>query len=545
MTPEIFRENVMGDIIEFLKTGIEDGDRLLLKSNTKKSIAKANSVTKVASDLTMVTPVGVSSAVSRDAALMVAKALERRNVAMYQMLFSAYSITNASDGISHLQQFHTNLDVDKMSLDRFMDMMDGIEESSAYTYVSQSQISYIHEQYKAGMNNAPESDINESSLMGYKQIQSYSGPRVIAVQEVRGGYPEYHNSDVLPDPSRYYYPGDDNFDDALNLQNSADRRETEMGKAEREMLNYQQRERQNQAQNQIAKDRLDFERTKNMQDRAYRNTAFDYQKAHDKERDDYERQRDEYTRQRDDIRDRQYNDKMRQSGSQQRSNAIQNMLLPSDVKKANEMQPSLMVVNFYYCDEDRDMGIAEQFVCGVKSKLYLVDSELMCNKIITKNADADILLSIIKVSTGEISFAKDFLLAIDNAKIDALSKSKKKSGSALFRALEKRSLKSKIRKSLRANNCYKNVAALVVSMEEVEQIRKYNNVDVMDPKVIVPMMDKFALLYFVVVDEVSEAVYLMISGSYDYEVYSFTSLEREGGDANYKKIVNLMTKLNR
>ena len=540
MTPEIFRENVMGDIIDFLKTGIEDGDRLLLKSNTKKSIAKANSVTKVASDLTMVTPVGVSSAVSRDAALMVAKALERRNVAMYQMLFSAYSITNASDGISHLQQFHTNLDVDKMSLDRFMDMMDGIEESSAYAYVSQSQISYIHEQYKAGMNNAPESDINESSLMGYKQIQSYSGPRVIAVQEADGrGNPTFNKNFVGDNPlTDAHMPGGDNFNDYLQLQRLADNREIERAKAQQARNNYDQKERQIEAQKQNAEDGLKFEKTKHDDDREDRKAQLDYQKTHDKERD-------EYTRQRDDIRDRQYNDKMRQSGSQQRNNAIQNMLLPSDVKKANEMQPSLMVVNFYYCDEDRDMGIAEQFVCGVKSKLYLVDSELMCNKIITKNADADILLSIIKVSTGEISFAKDFLLAIDNAKIDALSKSKKKSGSALFRALEKRSLKSKIRKSLRANNCYKNVAALVASMEEVEQIRKYNNVDVMDPKVIVPMMDKFALLYFVVVDEVSEAVYLMISGSYDYEVYSFTSLEREGGDANYKKIVNLMTKLNR
>lgn len=538
MTPEIFHENVMGDIIEALRTGIEGGDRLLLRSNTKRSIFNASSVTKVASDLTMVTPVGVSSAVSRDAALMITKALERRNVAIYQMLFSAYSITNASDGVSHLQQFHTNLDVDKMNLDRFMDMMDSIEESTKYSYVSQSDIAYIAEQCRARLNVVPEDDINKSSLMGYKQIQSYSGPRVIAVQEVRDGYPEYHNSNVLPDPSDYYYPGDDKFGDALNLQNAADRRETEMGKAEREMLARQQQDRQNKAQNKIAGERLSFEIGKSKIDKKHRGDLFDYQKKRDKESD-------EYARQRDDVRDTQYYQKMRQSGSQQRGNAIQNMLLPSDVKKANEMQPSLMVVNFYYCDEDRDMGIAEQFVCGVKSKLYLVDSDLMCNKIITKTADADVLLSLIKVSTGEISFAKDFLLAIDNAKIDALSKSKKKSGSALFRALEKRSLNSKIRKSLRANNCYKNVAALVISMEEVDQIRKYNNIDVMDPKVIVPMMDKFALLYFVVVDEVSEAVYLMISGSYDYEVYSFTSLEREGGDANYKKIVNLMTKLNR
>lgn len=136
-------------------------------------------------------------------------------------------------------------------------------------------------------------------------------------------------------------------------------------------------------------------------------------------------------------------------------------------------------------------------------------------------------------------------MAIDNAKIDTLAKSKKKSGSAVFRALEKRALKSKLRKGLRTNNYYKNVAALVISQEEVEQLDKYNNVNVMDPKVMVPIMDELALMYFVVVDEVSESVSLLISGSYEYETYTFASLEKEAGDTNYKKIVNLMTKMNR
>lgn len=528
MTPEIFHENVMGDIIEFLKTGIESGDKLLLKSRSKNSIAKFSSATKAASDLTMVTPVGVSSAVSRDAALMVAKALERRNVAMYQMLFSAYSITTASDGISHLQQFHTNLDVDKMNLDKFMNMMENLKESSTYAYVSPSQVNYITEQYRSGMNVVPEDDINESTLLGYRQVQSYSGPRVIAVQEATpDGFPDYKNSIAGTNSGAQYQPGDKNFGDALNSQKLSDARETERAKAFRDKLSRDQRDKQNDEINKFNRDSLQFQKDKHADDRSDREADRQYRKG------------------RDSALDRQFDRKMSQYGSQQRNNQIQNILLPSDVKKANEMQPSLMVVNFYYCDEDRDVGIADQFVCGVKSKLYLVDSDLMINKILSKHADADVLLSIIKVTTGEISFAKDFLLAIDNAKIDALSKSKKKSGAALFRALEKRSLKSKIRKSLRSNNYYKNVAALVVSQEEVEEIKKNNNIDIMDPKVMVPMMDKFALMYFVVVDEVSEAVYLLISGSYDYETYSFSSLEREGGDTNYKKIVNLMTKINR
>ena len=65
----------------------------------------------------------------------------------------------------------------------------------------------------------------------------------------------------------------------------------------------------------------------------------------------------------------------------------------------------------------------------------------------------------------------------------------------------------------------------------------------MKPNVIIPIMEKLNLLYFVVVDTTAETLYMLIDGETEYEAYSFTALERDASDTSYKKIVNLITKM--
>ena len=65
----------------------------------------------------------------------------------------------------------------------------------------------------------------------------------------------------------------------------------------------------------------------------------------------------------------------------------------------------------------------------------------------------------------------------------------------------------------------------------------------MNPRVVVPIMEKLNLLYFVVVDNTAESVNILTDGETEYESYSFTALERESGDAAYKKAINLITKI--
>lgn len=217
-------------------------------------------------------------------------------------------------------------------------------------------------------------------------------------------------------------------------------------------------------------------------------------------------------------------------------------LISSEVKKANEVVPTLMLVNTI----DPNTGVSMQSVIGVKSRIISVPANEMTGRIVAHFENTNYLLKFIKLTTREISFLKDFIFAIDSAKLDAINNSKKGSSSALFRALERRSQGNEIRRMAKTDKqLAKAISTLVLSQEDVENLKKDNNIDVEIPKVIVPIMRKLNLLYFVIVDESSEIVKIFIDGSDSYEEYTFAALDKESKDDSYKKVINLMTKMTR
>ena len=471
---ESIHETVVADILETIKDGVHLVDGVVKPKSA--NVRMSSSLARATSGLTLVFPVVITNTLPIETASMIAKAIERKNVSMLQMAFSAYNITNAPDALEHLAKFHKNLKLGHMSLDDFMDTMEMLDESTTITITDKNA---VNEDCKRNINFVLKPSINEKSLMSFKESTVYGQTYVTEARK-------------------------DSY---------------ESRKVNADLLSRLQKERQHK------EDRADVAA----------------KLAVDKERNAISRDKNDIDRDKLDLDSRkalgQASDQMRQYYASQ--------LLPSDVKKANEMQPSMMLVNFYVNDADRDLNIAQQAVCGVKSKLYAVDSSDIINKIITKHIDSDIVLKLVKVSSREISFVKDFLLGIDDAKLDSLSKSRKGSGSRIFKALERRALKGKIRKSLRLENSAKAITSLVISSEEAEDLKKYNNIDVMQPRVITPIMEKLNLLYFLVVDSTSEAVHMITDGDDEFESYSFTALERESGDSSYKKVINLMTKIAR
>jgi hypothetical protein len=223
---------------------------------------------------------------------------------------------------------------------------------------------------------------------------------------------------------------------------------------------------------------------------------------------------------------------------------IGNNLLSTDIKKANELTPTMMVVNFIK-ETPNGPAIPSQVIIGVKAKLYEVEPMDVVNKLITKHVDNNLLLKLVKVSTREISFVKDFLLAIDDAKLSALSKSKRGSANKLFKVLERRAIGGKIRKSLKLNDYTMAISSLVISQEEAEELLK-NNIDVSNPKIIRPIMEKLNLISFAIIDESSESVrFIFDTGDDVYETIPFNKLEREQKDGMSKKVINLMAKMYR
>lgn len=222
-----------------------------------------------------------------------------------------------------------------------------------------------------------------------------------------------------------------------------------------------------------------------------------------------------------------------------------NQLIPSDVKKANELVPTMLTINFVSTANGEPIALSD-IVIGIKAKLYPLDSLDIINRITIKNQDNNGFHKFIKATTREISFFKDFIFAIDRAKVDALSQSKRGSSSKLWKVLERRSSKSKIRRAFGMTNDASAISTLVISKEEVEYLKKTENINVEDPRVMRPIMEAYNLMGVVIVDEVQEiASFMFDSGDDMYEQVSFNNLEREANDGSSKKIINLMTKLAR
>ena len=155
------------------------------------------------------------------------------------------------------------------------------------------------------------------------------------------------------------------------------------------------------------------------------------------------------------------------------------------------------------------------------------------------------MLNLVKVSTREISFFRDFLFAIDKAKIDALSQSRRGSSSKLWKVLERRAIRSKLRRALSLKNDATAITTLCITQDEVEFLKKTEYFDVENPKIIRNIMDAYNLMGFVIADESLEiAKFIFDSGDDVYETITFNNLEREQKD-NTKKIINLMSKMNR
>lgn len=495
---ESIHETVVADIFDTIKDGIQLVDGVVRPKTA--SVRKSSSLARATSGLTLVFPVVITNTLPIETASMIAKAIERKNVSMLQMAFSAYNITCATDAIEHLEKFHKNLNLSHMTLDDFMDTMETLGESGTISAADQRAIT---EDCKHNINYVLKPSVNENSLMSYVESMVYGQTHILEAKPANGQVSDDMAARLAYDQVAH----DEDLDEK--------KRQFNLNRADRQAnwrADYAERVRSRKNSDKINQDKNDIARAKNDIDRD--RLDLDSRKA------------------------------LGQASDQQRQ-YLSNQLLSSDVKKANEMQPSMMLVNFYVNDKDRDLNIAQQAVCGVKSKLYPVDSADILNKIITKHIDSDIILKLVKVSSREISFVKDFLLGIDDAKLDSLAKSRKGSGSRIFKALERRAIKGKIRRSLRIENSAKAITSLVISSEEAEELKKYNNIDVMQPRTVIPIMEKLNLLYFLVVDSTSEAVHILTDGDGEFESFSFTSLERDSGDSSYKKVINLMTKIAR
>ena len=225
---------------------------------------------------------------------------------------------------------------------------------------------------------------------------------------------------------------------------------------------------------------------------------------------------------------------------------FRNQLSLGEVNKANELMPTTMIVNFT-TKNDGPSGSTYHTttgIIGIKAKLYPVDAMDICNRISSKYTDSNNLFNIVRASTREISFFKDLAFAIDKARLDAVMMAKESNNAKIFKMLERRANKNRFSSLLKKNDA-SPITSLIISQEEVEYLRKYHSLDMEKSYVTRKVLEGYNLMDIVIADESIEvAKFLFDDGDGVFETLSFDSLEKEAKDSSYKKVVNLMSRLN-
>lgn len=508
-TTQMIHETVIKDIVDVFHD-LKDSDEIQMMMN-KKDGKSIRSIAKSSSNLILTFPVLCSNTLGIETAGMVTKAVERKCVTMLQLLFNALSVAEGpTDAFEYLKTFHTNMA--KMNIDDYIDAMEKITSESSN--IPADQLKTIFELFREDMKNLNytlEDSIEETSLAQYM------------VSAANSSFP-YHvsvNEKYTPKPGnggkgrggRGYQPNglsslaDMVVDDDSTIGGGA--------------------VPQYDLPLQVGSEPLKGAATRGPKIASTTTTTTTTTKSissADSAGLSAKTARDIAGAEKDHME------------------FFHKQLIDTDVKKANELQPTLMVVRVVVSDKGAT-PIAQQFVVGVKAKLIPMDSFDIIQRIQVKNDDHKGMLKFLRATTREISFFKDFVFAIDRAKLDAMAYSKNSTYASIWKMLERRSVKGSVRNGFQMRNDATRIASLVISQEEVEYLKK-SGVDIDNGNVARVIIDAYGLLSFIIVNESLEVVrFLFDDDSNIFEDISFRNLERESGDKDYRKIVNLMAKM--
>jgi hypothetical protein len=557
---EYFHESVVRDVVDVL-TSMKDFDEVQFINNAKAN-RSFKSITSATKDLILTFPVMVSTDIEPDNAIMIAKAQEKKMASLLHILFTAISVDNNEDVFDYVKKFHSNMGSMSGSLDDYIDSMDRLATAYGEAYEQTMKIDHavlnsVLEDLKESNYVLPD-DVKESSLESYKIIPGYAtGRNDMIINEAK---PRNNNFNDLATQNNYNGNSKNvNADTYKEFGRGSAEKVDSMYNVNRGGVGYvgtQDNSRttinhnyadewETRTRDQLANlDAMEKIGTLTAQDKAKRETLR-------RELNDYlNNKRDSLKLQGQNYTDRYNKNAMERNLDMAKymadmTKAHNAVVLNNEYKKANELQPTMMVINFMkHSDENGDF--INTAVIGIKCKIYAVSSADICNRVSGKLEDKSVLTNFIRATTNEIAFFRDFLFAVDRAKFDAKSYGKRSTSNKMWKVLERRSIKSKFRRSLKMYNDATAITTLVLSENDNEYLKKTSSIDLLNVAAARKILDAYNFMCIVIANQSTEvASFLYDTGDDTYEMIPFSGLEREASDNSYKKMVNLMSKIAR
>ena len=489
------------------------------KNNRSETYLDRSSISRATKDLVASFPVLCDDSISSSTAAMITKACERNSLTMLQLLFSSAYLQGRS-GREVLSQWHNNMDTD-YGMDELLDIMRSFDESSSLNTIAINQaireFGPVYSQFINDTRTYPASSFSENSINSFEvDLGASGGFDVRQIHEARDKKDDWSKS-------------------AAQIANDIMEDRDKLDQQSKTATSLSQRSKNNLD---IAKFAMQHAFDVSSSNRNYQ---FNYDREEQRKKE--AEKEFNYRTKRDDMK---YDMDM----TKQNYEYLTHQLVSSDVKKINELVPSMLILQFDAVNADggpnKEYRVLKNAIIGVKARLIPCDSFEIVDHIRSIEKTKVSLLNFFRATTNEISFARDFIGAVDQAKIEAKQNSKLSKTSPIWRALQNRSNKS-VMNRLRKNkaNDASAITTLVVSSEVVNILKKDYNIDLNVPAKAKYVMEQYNLLCLVIVDEQTQVARFLYDGEKYFQDYSFDMLERETGDGSYKKIVNLLSTINR
>ena len=201
------------------------------------------------------------------------------------------------------------------------------------------------------------------------------------------------------------------------------------------------------------------------------------------------------------------------------------VLMDTDVKKANELTPILLHIRVIAREGDKSAGRYVDFVIGVKATMHPIASEEMIGEITDACRYHDEVFRFIRWTTGEISFFKDLILNLRDSK-SAVSR-EQGGGSPWWNRLKRMRALANIKARFFLSNRMLPNTTIVITQQEVDYIKNTFGFNLNNPKFVEDVMHRYYLLTFCIVDESAEVAHFKYDGQYSFATYSFSGLSRE------------------
>lgn len=564
------------DVCDFLR----DAKGVIKEIKSKSDDIKGYSIAKKSSEATLQFPIIVSRSINVDSASNVVKALERQYAIFVQMVISLNPVLNLDehkDIGSFIKTIHQNNPVPTDIIESCMNVYTDEEYNlRMITSINNGCSGRVLRSNKEQMF-CIEEHLNNNKLNDLYKPEQITMERAYASLDYfllsEAGGVTNNDIDNIPDDDpnanirlrKLSAKHDIADDDATAAQKQAEfNYKIEKDEADREyqaaqdaisnamkQAEFAHKQEMDRIDNEFKRDDANYKRAKDAADRAYqiekdriernrKDIEFQYKVASDKFDREFKKHQFDYDKERNKQKDAIEKTKLKmeidKANAEYRSRAVVK-LADNDIKKCNELVPTTLSITLQQIKGD-SFGGNLNFVLGIKGLMHPVNSEEMVSNLLDGYKAGNKFFNFLRWTSGEIKFLKDLLLNIDGIKEDVIRKHSK--GSHWWTTLKRNRTIARMKNVYGKNRILPN-ASIVCSMEEIMEIKDTYNVDLLDPRHMAKLMDRYFLLGFVVVDESQELCYFMFDGEREYQVLSFKGLEKENNNKNdFKDIYKMI-----